>query len=254
MIDLKRLTDVVGAVLGLALVAPILALAAVAIRLASPGPVIYRARRAGVGGRPFIMFKLRTMQTRPGRFGGPITRVDDPRVFPLGRLLRSTKIDELPQLVNIFRGEMSLIGPRPEDPELVARYYAPLHRETLTVRPGLTSPGSLYHDTHGDQVLAAGDPEARYVEWLLPMKLALDLTYVRRASLTYDLALVWRTLVTIAGRLTGRRAYPEPPEMRDALALVVPARAAPRPAAEASAPEVTPQAVASHSVAAKGAR
>jgi lipopolysaccharide/colanic/teichoic acid biosynthesis glycosyltransferase len=254
MIDRKRLIDVVGAGLGLVIVVPILALAAVAIRLASPGPVFYRARRAGVGGRPFTMYKLRTMHRRPGQFGGPITGVDDPRVFPLGRLLRSTKIDELPQLVNVLRGEMSLIGPRPEDPELVARYYAPLHRETLAVRPGLTSPGSLYHDTHGDRVLAVGDPEARYVEWLLPVKLALDLTYVRRASLTYDLALVWRTLVTITGRLSGRRVFPEPPEMRDALALVVPARAAPRRAPEPATPVAMHRPVAPRPVAAKGAR
>jgi lipopolysaccharide/colanic/teichoic acid biosynthesis glycosyltransferase len=228
----------VVAALGLIVVAPLLALAALGIRLASPGPVLYRARRAGVGGRPFTMLKLRTMHPTPVAGGGPITAVRDPRVYPLGRLLRTTKIDELPQLINVLRGDMALVGPRPEDAELVARCYAPLHRETLTVRPGLTSPGSLYHDTHGERFLTGGDPETRYIESLLPVKLALDVVYVRRMSLPYDLSVMWRTVVIIIGRLVGRRDFPEPPEMGDAAPLVVPARAVPSagPRAETPAP------------------
>ncbi|HET7040238.1 MAG TPA: sugar transferase [Gemmatimonadales bacterium] len=224
----KRLLDVAVAVLGLALAAPLLALAALAARLSSPGPLLYRARRVGRGGRPFTMYKLRTMHPAPPGSGSPITGPADPRVFPAGRLLRLTKVDELPQLVNVLRGEMSLVGPRPEDPDVVARHYAPLHRETLSVRPGLTSPGTLYHDIHGDRVLTGGDPETRYAEALLPLKLALDLVYVRRASLSYDLAMLWRTVVTVGGRLLGRRTFPEPPELSEALALVVPARSARR--------------------------
>jgi lipopolysaccharide/colanic/teichoic acid biosynthesis glycosyltransferase len=225
MIDLKRVTDVVIATVALIVAAPMLAVAALGIRLSSPGPILYRARRAGRYGRPFTMLKLRTMHAHPAGRGSPITGVGDPRVYPLGRLLRATKIDELPQLVNILRGEMSLVGPRPEDPELVARCYAPLHRETLAVRPGLSSPGSLYHDTHGERLLAGGDAEARYVSTLLPVKLAIDLVYVRRAGPVYDLAIMGRTVAIICGRLLGRREFPEPPELADAAALVVPARA-----------------------------
>jgi len=220
----RRALDLVCATAGLILTAPVLALAALAIRLASPGPVLHRARRIGRGGRPFTMYKLRTMRVaRDGR-GSRITGVDDPRVFPVGDVLRRTKIDELPQLVNVLRGDMAIIGPRPEDPDLVARYYAPAHRETLTVRPGLASPGSLYHDTHGHRVLAGGDPEALYAEHLLPVKLALDLVYVRRASVAYDLALMGRTVVVILGKLFGRRRFPEPPELAAARSFVTPAR------------------------------
>jgi lipopolysaccharide/colanic/teichoic acid biosynthesis glycosyltransferase len=219
----KRLMDLAGAALGLAVVAPLLALAAVAVRLSSPGPVLFRARRAGVRGRPFTMFKLRTMRAGPPGSGSRITGAEDPRVFPLCRLLRRSKLDELPQLLNVLRGEMSLVGPRPEDPDLVARYYTPLHRETLSVRPGLTSPGTLYYEAQSDRLLTGSDPERRYAETILPLKLALDLVYVRRASLRGDVALLGRTLLLLAGRLAGRRQFPEPPEMAEALALVVPA-------------------------------
>jgi lipopolysaccharide/colanic/teichoic acid biosynthesis glycosyltransferase len=231
MIDLKRTMDVAGAVVGLIVAAPVLLMAVAAVVLASPGPVLYRARRAGRYGVPFTMFKLRTMRLGPAAGGSPITGIRDPRVYPVGRLLRATKIDELPQLVNILRGEMSLVGPRPEDPDLVARCYAPIHRETLAVRPGLTSPGSLYHDTHGERFLAGGEAEDRYVATLLPVKLALDLVYVRRASPAYDLAVMWRTVLVVMGRLLGRREFPEPPELRDAAAHVAPARLRARPAA-----------------------
>src|SRR5256884_6039922 len=168
----KRLLDIVLAALGLALVAPVLALAALGIRLASRGPVLYRARRMGRAGAPFTMYKLRTMHQRRPAPASRITGQDDPRVFPLGAWLRRTKIDELPQLFNVVRGDMSLVGPRPEDPAIVVRHYAPVHRETLAVRPGLASPGSIYNYTHGERLLLSGQPERDYVDRLLPLKLA----------------------------------------------------------------------------------
>ena len=218
----KRLFDIAAAALGLVLLAPVLTLAAVALRLTSPGPILYRARRIGLQGRPFTMYKLRTMAVDHGTSASRVTGVKDPRVFPLGRLLRHTKIDELPQLVNILHGDMSVIGPRPEEPCFVVRHYTQLHWETLSVRPGLASPGSLYHDTHGDRFLAGGDPDALYVEHLLPLKLALDLVYVRRASLWYDLRIIGRTLTIIAGKCLGRRRFADPPEMRAAHRSVMP--------------------------------
>jgi lipopolysaccharide/colanic/teichoic acid biosynthesis glycosyltransferase len=232
----RRPFDIACATAGLLLAAPILALAALAIRLTSPGPILYRARRAGLGGRPFFMLKLRTMHVDHAGMRSRITGVNDPRIFPVGRVLRHLKIDELPQLINVLRGEMSIVGPRPEDPELVEQYYGPAHRETLTVRPGLSSPGSLYHDTHGEPFLQGGDPEARYLERLLHIKLALDLVYVRRASMWYDCAIILRTISTITSRMLGRRHFPDPPELRAAGRFVVPVR----PRAAVETPSFTP--------------
>ena len=215
----KRLLDIVLAALGLALAAPVLGLAALGIRLSSPGPVLYRARRAGRAGACFTMYKLRTMHPRQQRTSR-ITGQDDPRVFPLGALLRRTKLDELPQLFNVLRGDMSIVGPRPEDPDIVARHYTPLQRETLAVRPGLASPGSLYHYTHGDALLAGGDPERTYVERLLPLKVTLDVVYVRNASLQTDVRIIGRTLATIAACIGGRSRFRDPPEAPAARALM----------------------------------
>ena len=211
---LARACDVVVAALALALAAPVLLLAALAIRLVSPGPVLYRARRLGLGGRPFVMFKLRTMHADGG--GAPITGPGDPRVFPLGRWLRRAKIDELPQLLNVLAGDMALIGPRPEEPAIVAQAYGPVHRVTLEVPPGLTSPGSLFQTTDGDALLDPADPVGSYVARLLPLKISLDVVYVRRASLGYDLRLMGRTAWTLGTLLLGRRRFPPPPELPEA--------------------------------------
>ena len=217
----RRLLDVALAALGLVTTAPLLAVAAAGIALSSPGPILYRAARAGRSGRPFLMLKLRTMHRRaPGPAEGPaITGHADPRVFPWGAWLRRCKVDELPQLINVLRGDMAIIGPRPEDPKFIAQHYATVHRETLAVRPGLASPGSLYSTTHGEAWLSSQDPERDYIERLLPVKLALDVVYVRRASLGYDLALIGRTLTVLAGRALGRRRFGDPPELREALVL-----------------------------------
>ena len=217
----KRLFDVGCATIGLVLAAPVLALAALGIRLSGPGPIFYRARRVGLDGQVFAMLKLRTMRTSRSARRSPITASRDPRVFPFGALLRRSKIDELPQLLNILRGDMSVIGPRPEDPEIVTRHYAPAHRETLAVRPGLASPGSLYYETHSADLLTGGDPVETYVRHLLPLKLALDLVYVRRTSVGYDVALVGRTVRALVLRLLGREDRSDPPELVPARALVV---------------------------------
>jgi len=215
----KRLFDVVVAALGLVAAAPVLLVAAVGIRLSSPGPILYRARLVGRDGRLFTMYKLRTMHVDDGS-RSVITAQRDPRVFTFGRPLRRLKIDELPQLLNVLRGEMSVVGPRPQHPDIVRRYYAPEHWETLRVRPGLASPGSLYDSTHGEPLVGSVDPERTYVERLLPTVLALDLVYVRRASLRYDATVVGRALMVIAASLVGRRTFPDPPEMADARALL----------------------------------
>jgi lipopolysaccharide/colanic/teichoic acid biosynthesis glycosyltransferase len=215
-VSTKRTLDVVLAGAALLAVSPLLALVAIGIRFGGgPGPILYRAQRVGRQSRPFTMYKFRTM--RIGNFPpSVITANGDPRVFPLGRLLRSAKIDELPQLLNILRGEMSIVGPRPEDPGMVQRFYGPFHYKSLAVLPGLTSPGSLYAYTHGEARLDPRDAERSYGEQLLPLKMALDRVYVRRVSLGYDVALIWRTVWMLATALVGRRAFPLPSELPEA--------------------------------------
>jgi lipopolysaccharide/colanic/teichoic acid biosynthesis glycosyltransferase len=191
----KRLFDVVSASIALLLTAPLIGLAAIGIKLTDRGPVFFRARRVGYLGREFTMYKLRTMRHAPQSNGGPvITGLRDDRVYPFGKLLRKTKIDELPQLFNVLRGDMAIVGPRPEDPAIVRQHYSSTDLETLGVRPGLASPGSLYQFTAGDHLLTGDNPEARYVDELLKTKLALDRVYIRQASLRRDFGIIGRTL------------------------------------------------------------
>lgn len=211
----KRLFDVIVCAIAVVIFSPVLLLAYVAVRLASPGPAIYRARRVGRGGEFFVMHKFRTMHTGVGS-GSVITGAKDSRVFLVGKILRLLKIDELPQLYDILIGKMSIVGPRPEDPKIVAQYYSPLSRETLNISPGLSSPGSIHYYTHSHFQLDDNDPERSYVVKLLPIKLALDLVYMRRASLWYDLTIIWKTAVTILLIGLGRRQFAEPPEITEA--------------------------------------
>ena len=208
----KRLFDIVASLLGLLVLSPLLMGAAIGIRLTSPGPVFYRARRTGRCGHEFVMHKFRTMRLASGS-SSLITTATDPRVFPLGQLLRLLKIDELPQLYDVLTGKMSVVGPRPEDPRIVDRYYGPLGRETLNVVPGLVSYGSLYNYTHGQRHLNDSDPETSYVRELLPLKLALELVYVRNHSLPGDLTIIVKTFVTIFLISLGKRNFSEPSEI-----------------------------------------
>lgn len=210
----KRLLDIALSFIALLAFSPLFLFVAVAIRLASPGPVLYQARRVGRHGRSFTMYKFRTMHQH--LTGDPITAYRDQRIFPVGAWLRRLKIDELPQLINVLKGEMSLVGPRPEDPAIVTKHYTPQQWETLHVRPGLASPGSLYNYTHGEKLLTSSEAQMLYVEQLLPIKLALDLVYVREASLRYDLMIMGRTLIVILEILLGKQHFAEPAEMQKA--------------------------------------
>jgi lipopolysaccharide/colanic/teichoic acid biosynthesis glycosyltransferase len=216
----RRLIDVLLAALALVVLAPVLLLAAVGIRLSSPGPILFRAQRVGQHRTRFTMHKLRTMHVNHTSRQSVITAQHDPRVFPFGNWLRRSKIDELPQLFNVLRGEMAIVGPRPEAPSIVDQHYTGLEYETLEARPGLASPGSIYNFTHGEMVLASDDPEKHYVEQLLRLKLALDVVYVRRASARYDAAIIARTLWVIVASLVGQRRFPDPPEMTEARRLL----------------------------------
>jgi len=235
----KRVLDA-GVALGVLIaLSPLLLVAAVGIKLTSSGPILYRARRmgrdrrcnesdcqsklrrperrrrAGYGGQQFTMYKLRTMRATGSDAAAPITARNDPRVFPFGRLLRATKIDELPQLVNVLKGDMSLVGPRPESPEIVRSYYTQNDLTTLRVSPGVTSPGTVYYYTHYESRLGADTVLDQYVTELLPMKLALDCVYIQRATVLYDIRVLLRTVAGISARILGSKWFPDPPELTE---------------------------------------
>lgn len=215
----KRLFDILAAATALILLAPLLVCSAIGVRLSSAGPAIYPARRVGRGGSEFVMYKFRTMHVAASQ-GSVITASSDSRVFSLGRILRALKIDELPQLWNVIRGDMSIVGPRPEDPKIVQQHFGNLGMETLSVAPGLASPGSLYNYTHGHLMVDHQNPEAAYVQQLLPVKLALELVYVRQRSLRYDFGIILRTAVTILQIAAGKKSFPDPPEMLRASSML----------------------------------
>jgi len=196
---LKRAFDLVLSLAGLVLLSPLLLAIAVWIRLDSPGPVIFRQERVGRGGVPFRMHKFRTMRhASPGREGPQITVGPDPRITRVGVRLRGAKLDELPQLVDVLLGRMSLVGPRPEVPRYVALYPAALSEVVLSVRPGLTDLASIEFRDEAALLAHARDPEREYVEVVMPRKLALAARYVRTRTLALDVAILWRTLRAIA--------------------------------------------------------
>lgn len=191
----KRLFDVVASAMGLVILSPLFLVIAVAIKANSQGPVFYRGLRVGQYGRPFRIYKFRTMVTDADKTGPGITPAQDNRVTSVGRVLRRFKLDEFPQLFNVLKGEMSLVGPRPEDPRYVA-LYTPEQREILNYRPGITSPASIKYRNES-AVLAGDDWETRYMNEILPVKLALDLEYVRSQSLLTDIAVIMKTLLML---------------------------------------------------------
>ena len=204
----RRLFDIIVSAMTLVCVAPVIALAAVAVKLSSSGSAFYRASRVGKNGQLFTMHKLRTMHCREVQ-GSSITAATDARVFLAGRILRKLKIDELPQLVNIIRGDMAIVGPRPEAPDIVEQHYTDEYLESLNVAPGLTSPGSVYYYTHGEQVLAedGSDAEDLYLTRLLPEKMAIDLEYLRRATLLSDVGVILQTVQVLFLKALGTKRF-----------------------------------------------
>ncbi|MFO1337504.1 MAG: sugar transferase [Burkholderiaceae bacterium] len=190
----KRLFDVLVSLLGLALLALPGLVVALFIKLDSPGPVFFRQERVGRFGRPFRIHKFRTMRVDAERLGGLLTVGADARVTRLGRWLRRTKVDELPQLIDVLYGKMSLVGPRPEVPRYVALYPADLREIVLAVRPGITDPASVRLANESALLAAAADPEREYVEVILPEKLREAAAYVQQATLASDLRLLGRTV------------------------------------------------------------
>lgn len=193
----KRLLDIVVAGLGLLLLAPLFLLVGVLIKLDSPGPVFFRQERVGRHGRPFRIFKFRTMTVARGVDGAQITVAGDARITRVGAFLRRTKLDELAQLIDVLRGTMSLVGPRPEVPRYVEHYPAAWRERLLSVRPGITDFASVRYRDEGELLARADDPERTYIESILPTKLRYSLQYVERPSLGNDLRILGMTLRTV---------------------------------------------------------
>lgn len=190
---IKRTFDAICSSLGLLLLSPVLLLLAVAIKLGSTGPVFYRGQRVGRHGKQYRIFKFRSMVTNAEQIGGPSTSDKDPRITGIGRLMRKYKLDELPQLLNVLWGEMSLVGPRPQVPDYVTRYSAD-EREVLHVRPGITDWASIWNSDEGAILAMYPDPDRAYDELIHPTKMRLQLLYVRHNSLWMDIKIIAYTL------------------------------------------------------------
>ncbi|MFI5394713.1 MAG: sugar transferase [Candidatus Binatia bacterium] len=196
---MKRAIDVTVAAIGLAVLTPLLAVVALAIVLDSSGPVFFRQERVGFHGRHFKLWKFRTMQPDAAQAGPMLTERDDPRITRMGRLLRRWKVDEFPQMINVLIGDMSLVGPRPELPQLVA-FYTEQERMVLTVRPGITGPSQLAFRDEDERVPPGVDIVQYHVEHILRPKLLGDLAYVEQHSTCRDFGILFRTLAVLVRR------------------------------------------------------
>ncbi len=190
---IKRVFDIGVAFLGLMLLSPILLLAALLIKRDSPGSILFRQERIGRGFRSFFIYKFRTMGPDAHSKGGPITSDGDPRITRVGRLLRKTKIDELPQLINVLKGEMSFVGPRPEIRQYV-KLFRQDYEEILRIRPGITDLATMKYRDEEVVLALSGNPEEEYLRHVLPDKIGLAKEYLRRSSFFFDLTLITKTL------------------------------------------------------------
>ena len=189
---MKRTFDIGVSFVGLILLSLLMLLAALAIKLDSPGPIMFRQKRIGKGFHPFLIYKFRTMQEASGRRRS-LTVGDDPRITSSGRFLRRTKIDEIPQLINVLKGDMSFVGPRPEVPEFVELFRED-YEETLTVRPGITDLASVKYRDEAAVLGHCNNPQEEYLRHVLPDKINLNKEYIRRSSFFFDLTLILKTV------------------------------------------------------------
>ena len=204
----KRVFDVLFAVLFLLVFSPIFVITIIVIKIVSPGPVFYKARRVGLHGNVFTCYKFRSMCVDSGEVK-LTTLQNDNRIFPFGYFIRKAKIDEMPQVFNILLGQMTIVGPRPEDVANVRNLYHGEYKRILDIKPGLTSPASLYDYTHGEQY----EDEKLYETEFLPQKLALELYYVKNRGLLYDMLLILKTAFVIVMTLFGKQYFKNPKEL-----------------------------------------
>ena len=207
---MKRAFDLLFAVCFLVVFSPVYIVTWIIIRIVSPGPAIYKAKRVGKDGKLFDCYKFRSMRVDSGKVRLTTLENDD-RIFPFGKFIRKAKIDEMPQVVNILKGEMSVVGPRPEDKENADKVYVDEYKHILDVNPGLTSTASLYDYTHGELY----EDEESYEKEFMPKKLKLELYYVQHQSFWYDIVLILRTARLIILKSCGKREFKEPKELTD---------------------------------------
>ena len=192
----KRVMDIAISAAALCVLWPVFLLIALAIVIDDPGPVFYRQVRVGRGGRPFRIFKFRTMVVDADKKGLSITVGRDSRITRVGAFLRKTKLDELAQLLNVLCGQMSFVGPRPEVPRYV-ELYTPYQRQVLLVRPGMTDYASIAYRNENDLLAGADDPEKMYIETIMPDKIELNMKYLREISPLADLRLILKTVIAV---------------------------------------------------------
>ncbi len=193
---IKRLFDIVFSIIGLLILSPLFLIIAILIKKEDGGPVFYRGVRVGRYGKPFKIFKFRTMVVDAEKIGGPSTADDDPRLTKIGKKLRKYKLDELPQLINVLKGEMSFVGPRPEVQHYV-NMFTEEEKAILTVRPGITDWASLWNPDEGAILAGSPDPEQTYMEKIRPTKLKLQLKYVKEVTFLTDLKIIFFTVLTV---------------------------------------------------------
>ena len=208
MTPAKRAFDVAASAAGLLLMAPLFAVVALLVRGYDGGPVFFRQQRVGRRGVPFRIWKFRTMAAGAEHAGPQVTAADDVRVTSVGGWLRRFKLDELPQLINVLAGQMSIVGPRPEVPRFVAM-YSPDQRALLDYVPGLTDPASIAYRGEGELLAGLPDPDRVYAERIMPDKARLSLEYARRATMATDLRLIAVTLLAV-GRVPVSLHPPHP--------------------------------------------
>lgn len=195
---MKRIFDFVAVFLGLLALTPLFFLLVVLIRLESEGPAFFLQKRVGLNGREFDLIKFRSMRVNAHELGPAITVGKDPRITRLGHFLRHWKLDELPQLINVLKGDMSLVGPRPEVPKYVELYPPQIREKILSVRPGITDPASIHFRNESDVLGRSADPEVTYVKEILPLKLLLASEYVDGRSFFGDIFVIYRTFLAIS--------------------------------------------------------
>jgi lipopolysaccharide/colanic/teichoic acid biosynthesis glycosyltransferase len=203
---IKRAFDILVASIGLLLFSPLFIVVLISVKLDSPGPGFYRARRVGKDGRIFGMYKFRTMVADADKIGPIVTYRDDPRITRLGAKLRQKRLDELPQLINVLKGEMSLVGPRPESPEYVER-YTPEQQEILKVKPGVTGPMQIAFLDEEEHLLNPAILDDEYMSIILPPKLEVEMEYIRKRSLIYDIRMLLQTArILLLGNVSHQKA------------------------------------------------
>jgi len=194
---LKRIFDFLVSLFGLIIFSPLFLIISILIKIDSEGPVFYRGERIGKNGKPFRIFKFRTMVKDAEKLGGPSTSADDPRLTKIGKILRKYKLDELPQLINVLKGEMSLVGPRPEVKMYIDMLKPEEREKILSIKPGMTDLASLW-DFHEEEILKGSeDPEKTYIEKIRPKKIQLQLEYVKNRSFLLDLKIILKTLIRL---------------------------------------------------------